>query len=103
MIRLSNVVFYYLFSFEKSTQKFFTYPVLLFLRNKRVRESYKKRGVNNPEKEVVEALEDPVDGISSILSGGHYIVLFFLIIFGIINFISGFIRVEFNLSLLHFI
>lgn len=48
MAWLSNIVFYNLFRFEKQTQKFFTYPVLLFLKNKKVKESYKKRGVSNP-------------------------------------------------------
>lgn len=102
MAWLSNIVFYNLFRFEKQTQKFFTYPVLLFLKNKKVKESYKKRGVSNPEKEVVKALENPEVGISSILSGGHFIVLFFLLTFGVVNFISGYLRIEFNLKLAHF-
>ena len=102
MVWLLNIVFYNLFRFERRTQKFFTYPVLLFLKNKKVRESYKKRGVINPKKEVVKALENPEVGISSILSGGHYMVLFFLLTFGIVNFVSGYLRTEFNLTLAHF-
>jgi magnesium-transporting ATPase (P-type) len=102
MVWLLNIVFYNLFRFERKTQKFFTYPVLLFLKNKKVRESYKKRGVINPKKEVVKALENPEVGISSILSGGHYMVLFFLLTFGIVNFVSGYLRTEFNLTLAHF-
>ncbi len=102
MVWLSNIVFFNLFRFERKTQKFFTYPVLLFLRNKKVKESYKKRGVSNSEKEVVKALENPEVGISSILSGGHFIVLFFLLTFRIVNFTSGYLRTEFNLKLPHF-
>lgn len=104
---LLNIVLYNLFRFEKRTQKFFTYPVLLFLKNKKVREIIKKRGVSNPEKEVVKALEDPEVGICSILARVHFIVLFFLLTFGVVNFVSGylrsdwFLRTEFNLKLTH--
>jgi hypothetical protein len=103
MAWVANIVFYNLFRFEKRTQKFFTYPVLLLMKNKWVKDRYQKRGVTNPEKEVVKALENPEVGISSILSGGHYMVLFFLLTFGIVNFVSGWLRTEFNLSLAHFI
>jgi|LauGreDrversion4_2_1035121.scaffolds.fasta_scaffold38332_3 hypothetical protein len=102
MVWLSNIVYYNLFRFEKITQKFFAYPVLFFLKNIKVKESYNKRGVSNPEKEILKALENPKFGISSILSGGHFIVLFFLLTFGIINFVSGYLKTEFNLKLSHF-
>jgi len=105
MAWLSNIVFYNLFRFEKTTQKWFAYPFLLIARNRKVKDLYVKRGGAKGdvlEKEVVKALENPEVGISSILSGGHYMVLFFLLTFGAVNFVSGYLRTEFNLKLVHF-
>jgi hypothetical protein len=98
-----NLVFYNLFKFEKTTQEFFTYPILLLLRSNKAEGYFKKKGITNPEKELIKTNENPQVGISSILSGGHFIVLYFLIIFGAINFISGCFRIEFNLELTHFV
>jgi hypothetical protein len=102
MTRFWNLIFYNLFRFERSTQSFFNYPVLLVLRNEKVEERYRKRGVANPKGAVLKALNDPTTGPSSILSGGHMYVIFFLLIYGSINFISGFLRQEFYLEIEHF-
>lgn len=102
MIRFFNIVYYNLFRFEKKVQKLFTYPTLLFIRNKRVRKNYRSRGVKDPERKIIAAIENPEVGISSIFSGGHVILLFILLIFGFTNLFLGIIRLNPNYSLWHF-
>jgi hypothetical protein len=102
MTKFWNLIFYNLFRFERNTQTFFNYPVLLALRNEKVEESYRKRGIEDPKGTVLKALCNPKTGPSSILSGGHMYIIFFLLIYGSINFISGFLKQEFYLEVEHF-
>ncbi len=102
MTRFWNLIFYNLFRFERSTQSFFNYPLLLVLKNEKVKESYRKRGVADSKGAVLKALNDPKKGPNSILSGGHMYIIFFLLTYGSINFISGFLRQEFYLEIEHF-
>jgi len=102
MVWISNIIFYNLFRFEKATQKVVSFPFQLVLRNKKIRESYIKRGVDDPESEVIRALENPEFGISSILAGGHFIVLFSLLIFGLLNLFFCIFKLDVRYSLVHF-
>lgn len=103
MVWISNIIFYNLFRFEKKTQSFFNNIVFLFLKNKKIKELYNKRGIENPEKIINHALEDPEIGISSIISSAHLVSLYFLLILGCINFVLGFFKIEFHLSLVYFV
>lgn len=98
-----NIVFYNLFRFEKTTQKIFTFPVQMVLRNKRIRKSYLKRGIGDPEIEVIRVLENPEVGISSIISGGHFTALFSFLIFGLMNLFLGIFKFEVRFSLFFFV
>jgi hypothetical protein len=103
MAWLLNIVLYNLFRFEKATQNFISYPLIMILRNRKVKESYRKRGVVDPEKVVFKALDDPEFGVSSTLSGAHYMSLFFLLTYGIVNFVLGLLRSGIDLELPYFV
>lgn len=77
-------------------------PILFLYRLPFAKRHFAKKGIN-PLIEVNKAFERPDIGLSSIVSGGAIYSLFFLICFGIINFLSGIIQKELNLQLYHFI
>lgn len=43
------MVYYFLFKWEVVSQKIISYPVLMLLRNEKVKKLYANRGVDNPE------------------------------------------------------
>lgn len=102
MVWISNIVFYNLFRFEKKTQCFFNNIFFFFMRNKKIRDSFNKRGVKNPEKIIIQTLEDPEIGVSSVISSAHLVFLYFLFIFGCVNFLLGFLKAEPLLNLFSF-
>jgi len=64
-------VYYHLYKWEVFTQRFFSYPFMLLLRNEKVRKIYKQKGVIDPEGEVRNATNNPQSGVNSIISGVH--------------------------------
>jgi len=84
-----SIVLYFLFLWEKKTQRLFSYPVIMILRKDKIRKLYHKRGVSDPESELGKALEDRQGSVSSIIAGGHLVVLVFLILWSSVNIIYG--------------
>ena len=83
-----NLVYYNLFRLEKLTQKFFSYPVMLFLNNERIKNAYTKRGVLDADKIVNNALNNPETGVNSVLASIHMGGLLVIFEYGIFNFIQ---------------
>lgn len=103
MVWISNIIFYNLFRFEKKTQLFFNKMFFLLLKRIKVKKTLSRRGVMNPDKNLINTLENPETGISSILSSAHLTFLYFLLIYGSVNFLSGYLKTEFHLNFSHFI
>lgn len=83
------MVYYFLNKWELITQNIFNYPVLLILRNDKVKKLYAKRGVENPEAVVKDALINPKTGTNSIIAGIHMGGLLVMLQYSIFNFIQA--------------
>lgn len=103
MIWFSNLIFYFLYRFQLIIQAIFTYPVRKFLQNRRVIEAYRKRGVKDPEKEVLKALNDPKNGTNSLIASVHTVMLLFLWIVGPLNILLHLLGLGVYLSRLHYL
>lgn len=87
-----NMVHYFLNKWEMVTQDIFNYPVLLLMRNDKVKKMYAKRGVEDPEEAVKQAVNDPEFGANSVIAGIHMGVLLVMLelsLFNIIQVIAG--------------
>lgn len=82
------MVHYFLNKWEVLTQNIFNYPVLLFLRNEKIKKMYAKRGVQNPEEAVKYAVNNPKTGTNSIIAGIHMGGLLVMLELSIFNFIQ---------------
>ena len=82
------MVYYFLNKWEVVTQNIFNYPILLLLRNKKIKKLYAKRGVQNPEEVVKNAVNNPKTGASSIIAGIHMGGLLAMLEYSIFNFIQ---------------
>jgi hypothetical protein len=104
MIHFWNIVHYFVYKAVYQLHLLFNKinPVLYFYRIPVVKRHFEKKEIN-PMIEINKAWENPDFGLSIIWAGGFMYVLFFLICFGIINLISGMIKLEFNLKFYHFI
>src|SRR5690606_31242817 len=74
------------------TQDIFNYPVLLLMRNDKVKKMYAKRGVEDPEESVKQAVNDSEFGANSVIAGIHMGVLLVMLelsLFNIIQVIAG--------------
>lgn len=85
------MVYYFLNKWEVMTQNIFNYPILLLLRNDKVKKLYAKRGVENPEAVVKDAVNNPKTGTNSIIAGIHMGGLLVMLEYSIFNFIQAFI------------
>ncbi len=103
MIRFANLIFYFLYKFELKTQDIINYPFLKFLRHPRVIEAYRKRGVKDPANEVLNALNNPKGGPSSLLASIHAGMLLFLLVVGFLSVFFYLLRLEVYLSHIHYI
>ena len=83
-----NMVYYFLNKWEVMTQDIFSYPILLLLRNEKVKKLYAKRGVDNPEDVVRNAVNNPKTGTNSIIAGIHMGGLLVMLEYSIFNFIQ---------------
>ncbi|MFY8065740.1 MAG: hypothetical protein ACOVNM_04520 [Flavobacterium sp.] len=74
-----NIVYYNLFIFENRVTSIFLYPFFKIFKSDKVKELYNKRGVDNPDLIIRDALTNPDYGTNSIKAGGimGVIVLFF--------------------------
>lgn len=85
------MVYYFLNKWEVMTQNIFNYPILLLLRNDKVKKLYAKRGVENPEDVVKDAVNNPKTGTNSIIAGIHMGGLLVMLEYSVFNFIQAFI------------
>jgi hypothetical protein len=80
---------YMVYKFNCFTQIYvFGLPVTLLLKNKYIIEQYKKRGVKNPEEILKRTLTNPQTSTVNWLTDGIMILLFGLIAFSILNFVT---------------
>ena len=81
---------YMVYKFNCFTQIYvFGLPVTLLLKNKYIIEQYKKRGVKNPEEILKRTLTNPRTSTVNWLTDGIMILLFGLIVFSILNFVTA--------------
>lgn len=81
---------YMVYKFNCFTQIYvFGLPVTLLLKNKFIIEQYKKRGVKNPEEILKRTLTSPQTSTVNWLTDGIMILLFSLIAFSILNFVTA--------------
>lgn len=85
------MVYYFLNKWEVTTQNLFNYPILLLLRNDTVKKLYAKRGVENPEDVVKDAVNNPKTGTNSIIAGIHMGGLLVMLEYSVFNFIQALI------------
>ena len=69
-------------------QNVFNYPIIFLLRNNKVKKQYAKRGVQDPEVVVKNALNNPRTGINSIIAGIHMGGLLVMLEYSIFNIIQ---------------
>jgi len=86
-----NMVYYFLNKWEVMTQNIFNYPILLLLRNDKVKRLYAKRGIENSEDVVKDAINNPKTGTNSIIAGIHMGALLVMLEYSVFNFIQAFI------------
>lgn len=101
MVWFWNLIHFSLFRWERYASRLFNYPVRRLLRNEKVKEQYAKRGVSNPEKLVVNAVNDPEIGINSILAGGQMYILICLIGLGVLFIYTAIVGHYIKIELLH--
>ena len=85
------MVYYFLNKWEVMTQNIFNYPILLLLRNDKVKKLYAKRGVENPEDVVKNAVNNPKTGTNSIIAGIHMGGLLVMLEYSVFNFTQAII------------
>lgn len=85
---LWNLVFYNVYRWEKLTQRFFSYLVIFFLKNKKVKNAYEKRGVKNPDILINNILNNQETGLNNVFASIHMGGLLVLLEYGIFNFIQ---------------
>lgn len=83
------MVYYFLNRWEVMTQNLFNYPIQLLLRNDTVKKLYAKRGVENPEDVVKDAVNNSKTGTNSIIAGIHMGGLLVMLEYSIFNFIQA--------------
>jgi hypothetical protein len=81
---------YNVFVFNKFTQIYvFGLPVFFLLKNKFVKRFYLRKGIKNPESIIRKSLIDPQNSTIISLSDGFMGILFILMLFTSLNFISA--------------
>lgn len=86
-----NLLYFILLRWENRAQKVFNYPLFLILKIKFIRNLYAKRGVNNPEDVINNALNNPATGTNSIIAGIHMGILIFMLQYSIFNLVQIFV------------
>jgi hypothetical protein len=86
-----NMVYYFLNKWEVMIQNLFNYPILLLLRNDTVKKLYAKRGIENPEDVVKDAVNNPKTGTNSIIAGIHMGGLLVMLEYSVFNFTQALI------------
>lgn len=87
-----NLVHYNFFVWEKKITSFFLYPLLKILRNNKVVNFYNKRGVNNPDELVKDALLNPSYGTNSLKSFSFMGIMLIFMIFSLIFLFNGILK-----------
>lgn len=54
-------------------------------------------------KRLDDAMEEPQFGVSSMIASGILYGLYFLLVFGTVNYLSGILKISFNLKFYHFV
>lgn len=85
------MVYYFLNKWEVMTQNVFNYPILRLLRNDTVKKLYAKRGVENPEDVVKDAVNNSKTGTNSIIAGIHMGALLVMLEYSFFNFTQALI------------
>jgi hypothetical protein len=96
-----NIVHYNLFIFENRVTSIFLYPFFKIFKSDKVKELYNKRGVDNPDLIIRDALMNPDYGTNSIKAGGimGVIVLFFCL--GFFCLYTGFYKEKLDLTIIN--
>lgn len=96
-----NLIYYNLFLFENKITNTFLYPFFSLFKSKKVREIYNKRGVNDPDLIVKDALVNPIYGSNSVKAAGimGVIILFFCL--GFFCLYTGFYQRKLNLTIIN--
>lgn len=96
-----NLIYYNLFLFENKVTNTFLYPFFSLFKSKKVREIYNKRGVNDPDLIVKDALVNPIYGSNSVKAAGimGVIILFFCL--GFFCLYTGFYQEKLNLTIIN--
>lgn len=93
-------VYFNVFAFNKFTQLYvFGFPFLLLLRNKYIKEVYKKRGVADPEKLIKSVLVDRKNSSILWISDTFMCILVVFFVFTIVNLLSALVGVVLMASL----
>ena len=94
-----NLIYYNLFLFENKITNVFLYPFFALFKSDKVRELYNKRGINDPDLIIKDALVNPNYGTNSIKATGimGVIVLFFCL--GLFCLYTGFYEERLNLTI----
>jgi len=104
MERFWNIVHYFVY---RGVYKFYLLsnkinPFKLIHRLPYLKRLYEKQGINI-RNSIDEAFKRPDIGLSSIWAGAIMYVLVLLICFGLVNYYSGIMRLDFTLKLSHFL
>lgn len=94
-----NLIYYNLFLFENKITNGVLYPFFALFKSDKVRELYNKRGVNDPDLIIKDALVNPNYGTNRIKANGimGVIVLFFCL--GFFCLYTGFYKERLNLTI----
>jgi hypothetical protein len=96
-----NLVHYNFFVWEKKITSFVLYPFLKILRNNKVVNFYNKRGVNNPDELVKDALLNPSYGTNSLKSFSFMGILLIFMLFGLIFIFNGIFKKTVSLDIIN--
>jgi hypothetical protein len=104
MVYFWNIIHYFIYRGQYKFHLFFNRinPFILLFKLPHAKKQFKKLGVD-PMQKVNEAFKRPDTGIASIWAWGYMQALFMICCLGFINFFSGIIQKELNLTLYHFI
>jgi hypothetical protein len=83
-----HIVHYFSFLFENNISKLLVRGISLIINSKKVKTIYLKRGVQNPENVINNALQNRKYGTDTIFAARHMDFLLFCFILGIINICS---------------
>lgn len=94
-----NLIYYNLILFENKLTNTALYPFFTLLKNKKVKEIYSKRGINDPDLIIKDALINPVYGSNSIKAAGIMGVITLFFCLALFCLYTGFYQEQLNLTI----